>query len=127
MKAIALLFGCVLTISAQPPADVVDFFRTATEALANKDAAAFLDHFDPRMPDYAKLRDEVELLLGRSEVGSSIEIVTDTGDDHKRSLQLDWVMQIDQDLPRRQIVTCKLEREKKKWKITSLMPVDFFK
>lgn len=109
------------------PKDVLDFFRTAAEALADKDASAFLDHFDPEMPDYATISSEVQALVERSEVASSIEVIEDHGDSEKRMLRLDWLLRIDMDLPRRQIVKCTIEKQGRKWKITAFDPLDLFK
>jgi hypothetical protein len=121
-----------LTVTAQDlppqdaPKDVLDFFRTAAEALADKDAAAFLDHFDPKMDGFEGLESRIRSLLERSEVGSSIEIVSDSGDEHKRILKLDWLLRIDQNLPKRQIVSCSIEKQGKKWRIVAFAPLDFF-
>jgi hypothetical protein len=109
------------------PKDVLDFFRTAAEALADKDAMAFLDHFDTKMTGYDVLSSQVQALLERSEVSSSIEVVEDQGTDQKRTLQLDWLLRIDMDLPKRQIVKCSIEKQSRKWKITSFDPIDLFK
>jgi hypothetical protein len=54
-------------------------------------------------------------------------VITDEGDDQKRSLDLDWLLKIDTDDPRRQIVKCQIEKQGKKWKIISLEPIEFFK
>ncbi len=135
MPRSALFFIAVLAM-ADTPADVVDFFRMTAEALATahsddnqfpSDARAFLDRFDPKMPGYGKLRDEVQALVAAVQVGSAIEIVSDEGDDQKRSLELDWVLEIEGQQPRRKIVKCRIERQGKKWKIVALEPVDFFK
>ena len=124
------------SVFAQSRPDVVSFVRSLAAALANahdadgqgrNDAGPFLDHFDNSMPGYAALRDEVEALVTRAEVGSSIEILSDRGDEHKRALELDWILEIEDQTPRRKIVKCTIEREKKEWKITALEPVDFFK
>ena len=45
----------------------------------------------------------------------------------KRTLELDWLLKIDNAEPRRQIVKCQVEKQGKKWKITSLDPVEFFR
>ena len=108
------------------PKDVLDFFRTAVEALADKDADGFLDHFDPKMPGYGQLSSDVRSLVDRSEVSSSVEFVSDQGDARKRSLQLDWLLQIDQDPPRRKIVKCEIEKRGTKWRIVSFDPIGFF-
>lgn len=86
-----------------------------------------MDRFDPSMPRYAELRNNVEALVTRAEVGSAIEIVTDSGDEHRRELQLDWLLEIQDQQPRRKIVKCTIEKRGKDWKFTSIDPVDFFK
>jgi hypothetical protein len=121
---------------AQSEPDVVDFLKSTAGALANAhdpygdgrpDAQAFLEKFDPAMPGFAALRDQIDALVARAEVGTAIEVVTDEGDDHKRELQLDWVLEITDQRPRRQIVKCTIERVKGAWKFTALDPIDFFR
>ncbi len=122
--------------AADPPQDVVDFFREVALALADahtddarlpNNTAGFLDHFDSKMPDYEELRHNVEDLASRGDVGSAIEFVTDEGDEQKRTLDLDWLLEIKDQPDRRKILRCTIERRGKHWKITSLSPVDFFK
>ena len=131
MKTLVLLSAAVMTLGQPPaeetPKDVLDLFRTAAEALADKDPTAFLDKFDRKMPGYDTLHDEVFALLDHSEVSSELEIVSDEGDAQKHALQLDWVLRVDEDQPRREIIKCRIERQGKKWKITSIEPVDFFR
>jgi len=116
--------------------DVLDFLRATAEALSTahsedkhlaSDARPFLDKFDPRMPEYGTLRREVETLVTAVQVGSAIEIVSEEGDDQKRSIELDWLLEIEGQHARRKILKCRMERQGKKWKITALEPVDFFK
>jgi hypothetical protein len=127
-----LLVGSLLAASLtalgqnRPPADM-DVFRGVSEALANRDAEAFLGQFDREMPEYDKLRDEIQELFGMAqEIGSTVDVITDEGSDEKRTLELDWLLKIDNDEPRRQIVKCQVEKQGKKWKITALAPVEFF-
>ncbi len=83
------------------------------------------------MPGYAKLRDLVNALLAQGDVGSSIEILRQSGDDRRRDLDLDWILEFTRnDLPtehRHASLKCALEREGKSWKIVSLDPIDFFR
>jgi hypothetical protein len=103
-------------------------FRGMVEALANRDAEAFLDQLDPRMPDYEKLRGEVQTMVATTkEIGSTIDVISDEGDDQKRTLELDWLLKTDTDEPRRQIVKCQVEKQGKKWRVTRLEPVEFFR
>jgi hypothetical protein len=126
MRCAAFIIAATLAM-AQTPAAVLEVFRSAAEALSQKNSSAFLDVFDGDMPGYLTLRDEIETLLSSSEVGSSIEIVSDEGDDQKRSLELDWILEVEDRKPRRQIVKVRLERRGKSWKITALDPIEFFK
>ncbi len=126
---LALLLGAGLTAAGQNrPPEQMEVFRLASEALANQDADAFLDQFDPKMPQYEKLRGEIQDLFGvAQEIGSTIDVITDEGDDQKRTLELDWLLKIDNAGPRRQIVKCLVQKQGKKWKITALEPVEFFR
>lgn len=131
MRTALLLISMVAL--ADSAADVVNVFSAAAEALTNDDSAAFLDHFDRGMPDYAALRGNIEGLLAAYEVGSTIEVVTDEGNDEKRMVSLDWLLVASEknavngnQQTRRRIVKCTLERRGKRWRITALDPVDFF-
>ena len=130
----ALFLMAAVLLFAEPPADVLDLFREAAEALANDDANAFLTKFDPNMAGFSEFRDEIVGLLAAHDVGSSIEVVNDEGDDQKRSLDLDWLLVISeknsgngQSETRRRVLKCHIERQGKQWKITALEPIDFFK
>ena len=129
----ALLLVSMVAL-ADSTADVLNVFSAAAEALTNDDSSAFLDNFDRDMPEYAALRTNIEGLLAAYEVGSTIEVVTDEGDDEKRTVALDWLLVISEkntvngdQQTRRRIVKCSLVRQGKQWRITALAPVDFFK
>ena len=130
---LAMLFLVSGLAFADPPADVLEFFRTAADALASDDAFAFLEKFDRSLPEYATLRTEVEGLLAAYDVGSTIEVVSDEGDRQKRSLELDWLLVTSEkaashgdSATRRRIVKCQIERRGKQWKITGFEPGDLF-
>jgi hypothetical protein len=110
---------------AETPKDVMDFLRSAVDALVDQDANGFLDHFDRNMPGFSTLRDEAAV-LATSEVESTIEFISDEGDDKRRELQLDWVLRVNGGLPRHELVRIRMEKQGKKWKITGLRPVEFF-
>jgi hypothetical protein len=134
MYFLAATFALTGIARAQTPTDVLAFFRTAAENLSDDNASAFLDHFDHSIPAYETIRSEIEGLLAAYDVGSSIEIVSDEGDDQKRMLQLDWLLIATEkgavnstQQTRRQVVKCRIERQGKQWRITALEPVDFFR
>jgi hypothetical protein len=124
----SLLAAPPAAVGQDRPAPQMEVFREIAEALANRDADAFLEQFDQRMSGYEKLRDEIrELLALTQEIGTTIDVITDAGDQQKRSLELDWVLKLDTEDPRREIVKCVAEKQGKKWKITALEPIDFFR
>jgi hypothetical protein len=127
-----------LTVSlhafAETPAGVLSLFADAAQALANDDATGFLDQFDRGMPEYAELRTNVEALLNGSETISTVEVVSDQGDGRRRSLELDWLLAVNEkNAPggrkdtRRAVLKCRVERQGKRWKIVALEPVNFFR
>jgi murein L,D-transpeptidase YcbB/YkuD len=134
MLRTALLLLVATFALADTAADVLNVFTSAAEALINDDPASFLDSFDRNMPGYAELHENVKGLLASYDVGSTIEEITDIGDDQKRMVELDWLLILSQkgatnspQQTRRQIVKCTVERRGKQWKITALEPIDFFK
>jgi hypothetical protein len=129
----ALLLIISMVAAADPAVDVLKVFRDAAAALTIDDAGAFLDNFDRDMPGYATLQTNIEGMLAAYEVGSTIETVSNEGDDHTRNVELDWVLLATRkdainsaQETRRQVVKCRLERRGKRWKITRLEPVDLF-
>ena len=130
----ALVTLCAGVVIGDVPEDALKAVADATAALVNDDAQGFLDQFDRNMPNYATLRTEVEGLLGASDVGSTIDVISNEGDASRRTLKLDWVLVMSQKgsatggkETRRGVVTCQMERRGKAWKITALDPVEFFR
>ena len=93
---------------------------------------AFLDHVDHSMPDYEKLERSILALAAQNELVAAIDVLEDEGDEQTRAVQVDWLLQIRSReetgtlVRRREIVKCRLERVKKKWRVASLDPVSFF-
>jgi hypothetical protein len=137
---VALLLLTVLAFE-DPPRDVIDFFRSVAATLADADrelnndkelprprrATEFLDHFDKSMPGYAEFSGQIEAMVGAGEVSTTIEFVNQQGDDRKKMLELDWLLQFEGERPKRAVVKCTIEKRGKKWKITSIAPLEFFK
>lgn len=133
-----------LLASAAAAADVhqqvVDLFTDAAAALSTWNPAGtisegnvvgFLKCFDPAMPGYERLQADVQALLRQATVLTSIEFLSDEGDKQRRTVQLDWFMQIHDNsdasvVRRRETVKCTLEQRKKHWRITSFEPLSLF-
>ena len=85
LAAASLLVAASALIAQERPAPQMEVFREIAEALANRDADAFLDQFDRQIPEYEKLRDEIrELLAVTQEIGTTMDVISDEGDEQKR-------------------------------------------
>ena len=138
MSAILILAG--LLALDDPPRDVIDFFRSMASALADagrdvnskernrpRDAADFLQYFDPSMPDYEQFDSQIQDMLGAGEVQTTVDFVNSEGNNQKRTLDLDWVLECEGQRPKRALIKCTIEKRGKKWKVTSIAPIEFFK
>ena len=111
---------------------VFDLFTKIATALSDGDPGIFIDALDPSMPGRDDFRRQLVALTDLADVTNSIEIYSDTGDDTHRTEQLDWFMELVDRSPshtverRREVVTFKLERKGKKWKILSIEPRTLF-
>jgi len=136
MRAIvrnAVLAGLALALlRADAQSDVNDLLGSMTAALVEVNAQEFMGAFDKNMPDYERLKGNVEALVNQADVSSSIEPLKNEGDDSRRMVDLDWFLEVRsllQDGPivrRREVIHCELQKQGKRWKIVSLTPIDFF-
>ena len=81
---------------AQPPSGVMDFVRAVASTLQTRTPPTNVPsdrvlaaNFDSSMPGFAAFRDEVEALVAATNVGSTIELVTNEGDEQKQH-SLHW-------------------------------------
>ena len=104
----------------------------AAASLSAGNATLFLRAFDPAMPGYAKLRENVTGLVAQGEVQSLIEPGEDEGDDRRRAAEFQWtlILQRGQEaagsVRRQEVVKCKVEKQAGKWRIIGLEPIEFF-
>ncbi len=130
-RALLVAFA-VFPLRADDAQQIWDLFTQLASALSEGNTDTFLQPFDHAMPGYEDLRAEVTALLAQSQVKSSIELLSDEGDDRARTVEWDWFLEIvgQQDSPtitrRRERVRCRLVKQKKKWRITSIEPLAFF-
>jgi hypothetical protein len=132
LGAIALLLA--VGARADTHADVVDLLASMTAALSDSNAPGFLGALDKAMPGYDHLCEAIPELLEQADIASSVQPLRDDGDDTKRSLELDWYMEIrihgDSEtapvIRRREVIRCRVEKRGGHWRITSLDPLSFF-
>jgi hypothetical protein len=109
-----------------------DLFTSLAADLSGGNAASFLKRFDKTMSGYRDLEANVYALTGQASVASSIAILKDEGDAHRRTVTLDWVLEVTPITPanaverRRETVTCRLELHGRKWTIAALDPIALF-
>jgi len=112
--------------------EALDLFTDLASALSEGNGQVFLDRIDHSMPDYDKLERNILALVAQNEIVAAIDVLQNEGDSQTRAVQVDWLLQIrarEQTGPlvrRRETVKCRLDRIKKKWKVSSLDPISLF-
>ena len=72
-------------------------------------------------------------LVAQNEIASSVGVIEQSRDGEAFVLKLDWILQMKPASgagparDRRDVVTCRVERSGKRWKVISLEPVAFFR
>jgi hypothetical protein len=140
-RSAALLCIAAVFAGADAHDDVMEVITSMAGALSETgdravartaNVSKFMSAFSKDMPDRDTLENNVTALANSADVSSSIEPLTEDGDDQARKIDLDWLLEIrslEQDGPlvrRREVVHCELRKEKKQWKIVALKPIDFF-
>jgi hypothetical protein len=112
--------------------EVLDLIADAAASLSAGNVSLFLKAFDPAMPGYAKLRENVTGLIAQGDVKSVIDPLEQEGDERRRSVQLHWTLLIERgqqatvSVRREQEVKIKVEKQRGKWRIVALEPIEFF-
>ena len=118
--------------AADAAREVLELISDAAAALSAGNISLFLKAFDPAMAGYAKLRENVTGLVAEGEVQSLIDPLEDEGDDQRRVTQVQWTLRLHSGEPsaswvrREQAVKCRVERQRGKWRIVGLEPIEFF-
>ena len=100
--------------------------------LPSANTRKFMQAFDPAMPGYSRLSDNILALEQGGEVESSVDLVKNEGDDRVRTIVVDWSLNlVSQETKvvsqhRQETVTCTLEKRGKSWRITAIDPVTLF-
>ncbi len=104
-----------------------------TSALSNANPAGFMAPIDKNMTGYDTLRDYVSGMCDEAEVSSAVDPVKDEGDETKRyrRSRLDAASEEPAtggpSADREETIHVEFVKEKKKWKIVSISPIEFFK
>jgi len=131
-RSFVLIVAAAAALLADTHAQVVDLFASMTSKLSEDNGAGFMAGFDKNMPDFSRLQGYIDALISQAVVSSSIDPVKDEGDDSKRSVDLDWILQIRSReasgplIERHETVHAELVKQKKGWRIVSIAPLNFF-
>ena len=107
-------------------------FASMASGLSDANPGEFLRAIDPSMPGYGQLAGSIRALATQNAVSCSIEIASQKGDDRTQEVEVQWLLEIKGigesgvAVTREAVVKCKLERQKKKWRIVMLDPIGFF-
>ncbi len=137
----ALICVAAAFAAADAHDDVIDVVTSMAGALSETgdravtrtaNVSKFMSAFSKDMPDYDTLEKNVTALVDSADVSSSILPLTEDGSDQMYKIDLDWLLEIrslEPDGPlvrRREVMHCELRKEKKKWKVVALKPIEFF-
>jgi murein L,D-transpeptidase YcbB/YkuD len=123
-----------LAVCAAAPTGPVDVFGALASALAEHDAASFLRHFDPGMPELDRLAQNAAALAEQADVVSSIDFLGRKEEGGETVVQVDWAMTLQSrngaaggpTERRREILTARLKHAGNAWRIASIEPLAFF-
>jgi hypothetical protein len=127
---IAISAGILVQAGAKQ--ELAEQFASMASALSDANPGEFLRAIDPSMPGYEGFAANIRALATENAVSSSLEITSQKGDERTQEVELQWLLEIkgigqsSVALQREGLVKCKLERRKKKWRIVSLEPLNFF-
>ena len=130
------LFLLSAMVATRAPADtaqeLIAVFAAMAAALSEDNPNVFLRSIDPRMPGYGQFAANLRALSAQNTLASSIELLSQEGGDAAQSVELEWLLEIrgrEQSrifVRRQSVVKCRLEREKKSWRVVALEPAAFF-
>ena len=118
--------------AADAAREVLDLIADLAASLSAGNVALFLKAFDPAMPGYAKLRENVTGLIAQGDVESLIDPLEDEGDDRRRAVQFQWTLLMHRGQEatsfarREQVLKFSVEKRGGKWRIVELEPIEFF-
>lgn len=112
--------------------DVLDMFADMAEGLSTANAGQFMSRVERSYSGYDDLRRNVEALVEQWDLAASIEPLRGSGSDTERSVEVDWFLELRAKAPsnrvirRREVLTLKLKRSGKRWKIADLSSAGLF-
>jgi hypothetical protein len=132
LRRLLLIAILAPALAADPRQEVYELIGSMASALSEGDPARFLAAFDRSMKGYDDLAVNVRALVEQADVASTVDPIEDAGDARARTIKVDWLLELANKedrisrVRRQKTVACRVEKEKGKWRIVSLDPLDFF-
>ena len=124
--------AAALPARADSASEVWDVIASMAAALAEDNAAGFLKPINLSTPGYDVLAQDVAGMLLQAEVESGILAMRNDGDDWSRTVEVDWYLRLRRKgndlrtMNRRQKVTMRFTRDRKRWQVVHLDPISLF-
>ena len=131
-RLVLMVAAFVAPLCADSEQVVTNVVSTLATALSANNPQLFFQAIDRKMPEYEKFEQAVEALLAQNIVACTVEVISTGGTDAAPTAELDWYMvlksQEDYNIieRRRTKVTIGLEKQGKKWAVTSFSPLSVF-
>lgn len=131
-RAVAVLVVAAALLLADVSTEVFDVVASMAAALSDENPAAFASTLSTGIPNRDRLLDHVKAMIAQADVRSSLDRISEEGDDRKYTLVLDWTLALQRKGPDMQIetrheaVTLTFVRDDRKWKVASISPESFF-
>ncbi len=114
-----------------------DEFRAILASMATDLSAGnisgFMTSIAKGFPARDELRQQLEGMISSHDINSSVEIQTASGTEDKQTAKVDWYLALRSRtdnaiaVQRREVLTIEFTRASKRWRITALTPINFFK
>ena len=132
LRRLFLLVILGSALAADPRQEIYDLLGSMASALSEETPDLFLASIDRSTKGYPELAANIRALVDQVDVASTIELVDDEGDAQRRTVHVDWLLQLRNkddrasELRRQKTIECRLEKQKGKWRIVSIRPLNFF-
>ena len=114
-----------------------DEFRAILASMATDLSAGnisgFMTSFTKDFPTRDELRQQLQGMISSHDINSSVEIQSASGTVDKQTAKVDWYLALRSRtdnaiaLQRREVLTIEFTRSNKRWRISALTPLVFFK
>ena len=132
LAVFAIAAQLVFAATPDPAAEAWDVVATMAAALAEPNDAGFMKPISKAFEQHDQIARQVRALIETNNVVSSISAVVNEGDDKRRTLEVDWYLEIQPQsagaslTQRRENVKLTMTRTGRRWMITALAPIAFF-